>query len=397
MTVEFGDLQPDAKRLQVDVQAQLKKLQTVNQNYEEFKKNTETELNKLTSDIGVLLDGPLNSEDAWKKHQEKDDVIKAVRDDLHDKSETIKDSIEQVVNLMVTDTRIPKRLTIIGITILLLMIGGYIALHIYIDTPTYKKESGEKLFEAIGKLKAHILNTNLKLDNIPIIPQDFSDFNSLTAKAEPMKVKAEQNSIDPEKKEKSNKATGTATAQSQDALTSVFAERISCLNGFISVVKTGTITGTGSVYIVKNQVDKIREELEKIEKDVLAFSKNDGFFWIAGFWRWLEIVFWGEFGVMVGILAWVCTQAEAGKYTKGMYEREVPWYIAEIVMGPVIVVAVFFLLRQFIGTFMTGVAEEEVRSSIYLTLGISFALGLFIRRTLGVFNFIKEKLPLPKD
>jgi len=64
-----------------------------------------------------------------------------------------------------------------------------------------------------------------------------------------------------------------------------------------------------------------------------------------------------------------------------MYERESPWYIAEVVIGPIIVVAAFFLLRQFVGTFMTGIAEEEVRGSIYLTLGISFALGLFIRRT----------------
>lgn len=101
--------------------------------------------------------------------------------------------------------------------------------------------------------------------------------------------------------------------------------------------------------------------------------------------------------MIVGILAWICTQAEVGGYTKGKYEKELPWYIAEMVMGPVIVVAVFFLLKQFVGTFIAGVAEEDVRSSIYLTLGISFALGLFIRRTLGVFNFIKDKLPLPKE
>lgn len=413
MAVEFEDLNAEVKRLQEDITAQLTKLQTVNQNYDAFKNNTDSKLKELEKEINALLKEPLSSKDAWGNYPSKDDVIKKVRGDLHDKLETTKGSIEQVVNLMVTDTKIPKRLTIIGITILLLTIGGYISLHKYTGAPTYHKENGKKLFEAIGKLKAHISNPDVKLNDIPYLP----DFNTLTAKKE-------QSPNDSEKKEKSNEATGTATVRSQDALTSVgtatrycycaksrcvdlsvpsqdalalvFAERISSFNGFVSVVYTGTTTGTGTV-ILKSQVDKMKEELEKIEKDALTFSKNDEFFWIAGYWRWLEIVFWGEFGVIVGILAWVCTQAEAGRYTKGMYEREVPWYIAEIVMGPVIVVAVFFLLRQFIGTFMAGVAEEEVRSSIYLTLGISFTLGLFIRRTLGVFNYFKDKLPLPKN
>jgi len=53
-----------------------------------------------------------------------------------------------------------------------------------------------------------------------------------------------------------------------------------------------------------------------------------------------------------------------------------------------------FLLKQFIGTLITGVTEEEVRGSTYLTLGVSFILDYFIRRTLGIFDFIKNKLPL---
>ncbi|OQY99060.1 MAG: hypothetical protein B6D35_10370 [Candidatus Brocadia sp. UTAMX2] len=385
MAVEFEVLNAEGKRLQEGITVQLKKLETVSLNYDEFKKNTETTLKDLGDKIDALLKGPLLSKDAWDTHPQQDDVIRKVRNDLHDNLETRKVGIERVVNLLVPDAKIPKRLTIIGITILLLMIGGYVALHKYIDTPTYKKENGEKLFAAIGKLKAHILNPEVKLNDMPDLP----DFNPLTAKKG-------QSSNDPEKKEKGNEATGPATAPSQDAWAFVFAERISSFNGFVSVVKTGTTTGTGSV-ILKSQVDKMKEELEKIEKDALIFSKNDGFFWITGYWRWLEIVFWGEFGVIVGILAWICTQAEVGGYTKGKYEKELPWYIAEMVMGPVIVVAVFFLLRQFVGTFIAGVAEEDVRSSIYLTLGISFALGLFIRRTLGVFNFIKDKLPLPKE
>jgi hypothetical protein len=48
-----------------------------------------------------------------------------------------------------------------------------------------------------------------------------------------------------------------------------------------------------------------------------------------------------------------------------MYERESPWYIAEVVIGPIIVVAAFFLLRQFVGTFMTGLQKK--RSGVQYT------------------------------
>jgi len=78
-----------------------------------------------------------------------------------------------------------------------------------------------------------------------------------------------------------------------------------------------------------------------------------------------------------------------------MFEDEIYWYLVEIIMGPIVVIAVFFLLKQFIGALMSGVSEEDVKGSIYMTLGVSFTLGLFIRRTLGIFNYIKDKLPLP--
>ncbi len=387
MTVEFEDLKAGAERLQNDVIAQNEKLKTVNQNYDAFKNTMALKLKELGEKIDTLLNNPLSSKEEWEKYQNKDDVIKKVYHDLSDEAETTKDKIEQAVNLMVADTKIPKWLAIIGIFILLSMVGSYIVLHKYIDAPTYKKESGEKLFKTIGKLKAHLSNSDLKPNDIPEILQTFSNCNDPVAKIE-------VSSNDSQRKEKSTEVTGVATVRSRDALTFVFAERISSLNGFISVVKAGTTTGTSSAN-AKNQIDKIREELEKIEKDALAFSKNDGFFWIVGFWRWLEIAFWAEFGVIAGILVWICTKAEEGTFTKGRYEKELPWYIAEMAIGPIVVVAVFFLLRQTVGTLIAGVAEEDVQSSIFLTLGISFTLGFFIRRTLGIFNFIKDKLPLP--
>ncbi|MCR4320012.1 MAG: hypothetical protein NUV74_06705 [Candidatus Brocadiaceae bacterium] len=159
------------------------------------------------------------------------------------------------------------------------------------------------------------------------------------------------------------------------------------------------ILGTSTVNsVVKDQLKiTIKEGIEKLEKDATGFSKNDGFFWVFGYWRWLEILFWGEFGVIVGILAWVSTQLAARKYTKLVFHYEKYWYLTEIFIGPIVVVSAFFLLKQFIGILITGVTEEEVRGSIYLTLGVSFTLGYFIRRTLGIFDFIKNKLPLPKE
>ncbi|MBI2472002.1 MAG: hypothetical protein HYV59_12295 [Planctomycetes bacterium] len=365
-------------------------METVRQNYDRYAADTEAELDRLGVELNNLLAGPLASKQAWEMDPGKTDVIKKIRKELPDRSETINDSIEQVGNVLVIDTKKPKRLTIIGITILLLMIGGYIALHIYIENPTYKKETGKKLFKAIGILKASILNSDVKLDEIP---QDFSDCSILRDKVDTTKAKlGEKPQNSPVQNQSKQNSTDSDNKERDDALTLEFAERISLINGFISAFNKDT----GTVTVRSQIVSIIKEEIEKIEKDAVGFSKNDGFFWIAGFWRWLEILFWGEFGVIVGVLVWVCTQAEAGKYTKGMYDREKSWYIAEIVTGPIIVVAVFFLLRQFVGAFMTGIAEEEVRGSIYLTLGISFALGLFIRRTLGIFDYIKEKLPLPK-
>ena len=66
-------------------------------------------------------------------------------------------------------------------------------------------------------------------------------------------------------------------------------------------------------------------------------------------------------------------------------------------MGPMVVVAAFFLLNQFISTLLQGFTEEDVKGSTYVTLGISFVLGLFVRRTPGIFDLAKNTLPLPKS
>jgi hypothetical protein len=148
-----------------------------------------------------------------------------------------------------------------------------------------------------------------------------------------------------------------------------------------------------------NQTDprvvEMKNIIDKMEKEATAFSKNAGYFWIIGCWRWLEVIFWGEFGVLVGILAWVSRKVEEGEFTKERFDNEVLWYLTEVFIGPIVIVAAFFLLNQFIGTMVSGVSAEDVRLSIYITLGLSFTLGLFLRRTLGIFDSIKNKLPLP--
>jgi hypothetical protein len=325
---------------------------------------------KLKNEVDVLLNTALSSPDAWSKAQANQaDIIKKIREELPDNLKML----NQANSDLTIATRESWIITGAGIVVLIALIALYITLHYSSTIPSYDKNKTKEFFSNIGTVKATLAKSQVNPQEIISALMKFSDKDT-------------------------------------DMLTSEFKERISFLKGFSS---TFSATDNQSVKANKTkptahknadasplaQTDQrvvvIKEEIEKIDKEAKALSKNDGFFWITGYWKWLEIVFWGEFGVIVGILAWVCTQAEGGKYTKGMFERERYWYLAEVAIGPIVVIAVFFLLKQFIGTIITGITEEDVRGSIYMTLGISFALGLFIRRTLGIFNVIKDKLPLP--
>ncbi len=138
-------------------------------------------------------------------------------------------------------------------------------------------------------------------------------------------------------------------------------------------------------------IEEARERIGSLAKRGWELSHNDGFFWVSGYQRWLEIIFWGEFGVLIGIMTWVSEQVEKEKYSSHVLELEKLWYWTEVIIGPFVVIAVFFLLKQMVGSVINGVTENEVRGSIYMTLGISFTLGLYIRRSLGVFNRFKQK------
>jgi len=88
------------------------------------------------------------------------------------------------------------------------------------------------------------------------------------------------------------------------------------------------------------------------------------------------------------------------KYTLEVHRKERCWYLTEVLIGPVVVMAVFLLLKQSASVILSGIVTPEFSGaevSIYFTMGLSFVLGYFIRRTLGIFDAIKDKLPLLKD
>lgn len=354
------------------------------------------------------------------KKQTDINIIKQRSEGIADKINTIKYSVDLVSKALVIGVKEAKWVTIIGCALLSAIGGTYIWLHTYIKHPSYKKEDTKTFFKSIGKIKSALTNPDVtRLNEIKLISSESN--NSAQDQPKPDNSKQDksqfkgstQNSNNPDDSIQNKSKTEVLTSDSApnkpkaseksedinsySALTLELFERVNILNGFIFTFNE--ICGSSTVNsVVKDQLKiTIKEGIEKLEKDAMGFSKNDGFFWVFGYWRWLEILFWGEFGVIVGILAWVSTQLAAEKYTKRVFHYEKYWYLTEIFIGPIVVVSAFFLLKQFIGPLITGVTEEDVRGSIYLTLGVSFTLGYFIRRTLGIFDFIKNKLPLPKE
>jgi hypothetical protein len=179
--------------------------------------------------------------------------------------------------------------------------------------------------------------------------------------------------------------------QNDNLFTNSFGPRLASLRGHISKEDSVALKNTDQ------QAAFLKEGIEKIYDEAQSLSKSDNFFWIGGFWKWLEIIFAGEIGVLVGIVVWVSTQYKARKYTKEMYEEEWRWYVTEVAVGPVVVVVAFLLLDIIMSSLIAGVTENQIRTSIYLTVGVSFVLGFFVRRTLGILDVIKNKLPIPSS
>lgn len=390
-TDELANLKENLNKHKKDVDDLGKNIDTLKSSMVDKHTKYLEEIKALTA----LIEGLQNQTDI--------NIIKQGIEVIADKINTIKHSVDFVRKALVIGVKEAKWVTIIGCALLSAIGGTYIWLHTYIKHPSYKKEDTKNFFKSIGNIKSALTNPDVThLGEIKLISSDdINSYNALSlALFERLNILngfiftfneiCGSNTVNLAIKDKLKKTIsniyGTSSTNSAD-------KELRLEKEINDILGTSTVNSE-----VKGELKKtIKEGIEKLEKDAMGFSKNDGFFWVFGYWRWLEILFWGEFGVIVGILAWVSTQLAAEKYTKRVFHYEKYWYLTEIFIGPIVVVSAFFLLKQFIGTLITGVTEEDVRGSIYLTLGVSFTLGYFIRRTLGIFDFIKNKLPLPKE
>lgn len=348
----MADLFNDLKKKAEELKKETSSLKTL---AGEYCTNMTSRCEVVEKEIDKLLVTSLASSGEWDKVKDSHaDIIKNVEERLPAKIQTIKKSIDQASRGLAVGTKEARKVVLLGISFLILISTFYILLHYCPKIPSYSKVDASRFFEAIGKAKAAVVREEVNGGDV-------------VKAIEGLKI-------------------------GDDVLTLEFSETVHYLKGYVPTFGSGEKLQTQK----DQRLVEIRKAIEDMEKSAKGLAKNDGFFWVTRYWKWLEIVFWGEFGVIVGILVWVSTQVQAGRYTRMTYEEEKYWYLTEVFIGPIVVAAVFFLLKQFVGTLIEGITEEEVRGSVYTTLGISFTLGLFLRRTLGIFNVIKDRLPLPK-
>ncbi len=127
------------------------------------------------------------------------------------------------------------------------------------------------------------------------------------------------------------------------------------------------------------------ESLTKLRPALLADldSLRAGFFWNDRVWRWIELAWWAEFGVLIGILFYV-----AGTMSEGRFETEnISMFWTEIFIAPVVVAVIFFL---FTLTGITGISPSE--TALPGNVGFAFIFGFAIRRTLGLLDNIKKRI-----
>jgi hypothetical protein len=112
-------------------------------------------------------------------------------------------------------------------------------------------------------------------------------------------------------------------------------------------------------------------------------SFRSSFLRVGPAWRWIEIAFWAELGTLVGILFYI-----AGTLSDGYFlVAEITMFWTEIVISPIVVVAIFFLFNL---TGITGISVQG--TSITGIVGFAFIFGFAIRRTLGLFDNVKKRI-----
>ena len=420
---EFQDLQDKAKKLEADIE---KKKDLIEKSTKDLSEQADT----IKNEVNTLLNEPLATSDSWEQNKDKQDEIRTkVNVDLPEKMKKIEDCLEQAQSGLLSGYDEAKFVVKGGIVLLAVLAVIYVGLHLYHKNPSYNLVKAGQFFESMGRVKsslakkeimshefANALSTLKFKDEEDALAAEFSQAIGIlkgiaknireyprfepakppkkaeqptaTETAKPPKKAKQPTATEPEEPpEEAKPPTATEAAKPPKESEASGASKNRKANGALSV----------PLQPQDPRVTLIKEILEDVEDRAKVLPKIGGFFWTWGGWRWLEVLFWGEFGVIVGILVWVSTQMLKSTYTKLQYKKEKFWYWTELAIGPIVVVAVFFLFKQVIGNIIKASTGQGTPGpiSIYMTLGISFALGLFLRRTLGVFDRIKQVLPVP--
>lgn len=120
--------------------------------------------------------------------------------------------------------------------------------------------------------------------------------------------------------------------------------------------------------------DSLRLINDRLEQSLLRVARiESGSLWLAGKYRWLEIVFWVWFGVFTQSLVQHGIALTGGRRLEIWQPREFLRTLSKLFYAPALGVAVFFLRDYFS-------AEQESFDFAYntpATLGLAFLLGMF--------------------
>lgn len=125
-----------------------------------------------------------------------------------------------------------------------------------------------------------------------------------------------------------------------------------------------------------------------IEKEIV--SSKSSFFWTSSPLKWLEVIFFSWFGVLVNIIFRV-SQTLWGESSK---KEEIRSYLGWIVYAPAIALIFMFVMSFRIGIFTQDkliFGIDISRGPVEIILVISFILGFFSRWILEMVELIKDR------
>ena len=148
-----------------------------------------------------------------------------------------------------------------------------------------------------------------------------------------------------------------------------------------------TLTALGSLggTIELRRADDAKTVLTDLKRGIEEdFNIPPSFYlWTQGAGKWMEIVFWSIFGVLIGLMFYVSKRLNEGLFDA----QEIPTMAAEVLMAPIVVSVIFFLLDK---TEMTEISTSG--EMIFVVLGFAFLLGYAIRRAVGILDNLKKRL-----